>query len=705
MSNCLTERFVEEPVYDDSGTDLLYFKYRITVICYVHGDGTGLGQPADWIAAPFPVVGSSPAIANGHGQTDAGPHAPVPDATNAFGNSVIPGAPHDPDGAQLAVLNYRTLRIQLTEPRGRFQMWIGDNQILRSVSALHGGDGFGGFVLGDHDAVRGVNDKIGSHDLNNGPKILECEIDKVQGPHIFRIRWSVEVCLQHCDDNLLGPNTAEDTDGGAGIGGFGGPKRSHVLSNRWTVEDVVDDVLETTRTYRGVLRTTTAMINPNQFRSYCLPPLSMGMRRESMSFATSADSLTLSYTIIDREVAYAAPFPALDWDFQWGLSAGDGKIGVAEGSVRLRGHRNTKKGHLMQLGLEILESRLKWKSDNEEGKRRNFIENITIQDFYGSRTNEVRVSARVRLVGEAPDEMDDGPLPLPFRQALPLLGMPIDMIDVNDHSENYDRNWSPQGAQHVEMPSPLVQGSLPLAQAFSCALQEVCSDAPLNLGQKAARPDLPQHPQSQDSPDGMDISFISPGEDEIKTKPSRFSGEHHKAPYVDFHASAEFSIPEMTVATPIAGPAAQPTYSAGSAPLYSFDEGSTTVPVSLTKPQCKYVVTIMAERIGQSPVLPEMKKTFTDHNDIVYTLNSVNPIFVPPQLGKNGEERHAMNVRYDYIMNRPPVLPGSGSGGNESLVLPEIPWLTGGNNTIASSANAGRRITSEDVFRSDFTTE
>lgn len=700
LSNCLTERFVEEPVYDDSGTDLLYFKYRITVVCYVHGDHK-IAQPVDWNNAPFDPLAagqSSPGISNYEGL--------VPTLTGI--QAAFPG-PSGATAGQLAVLNYRALRQALTEPRGSFQMWIGDNQILRATSALRGATHNAGFTTaGPHSRIQNETDKITSHDLNNGPKILECEIDKIQGPHIFRVRWSVEVCLLHCEIRGGSKSNTEDPYSAGVGGGVQGVVvgASHVLSNRWTVEDRVDQNLETTRTYRGVLRTTTAMLNPNQFRSYCLPPLSMGMRRDSMSFATSMDSLTLSYTIVDKEVAFSAPFPALDWDFRWGVSAGDGKIGVAEGSVRLRGHRNTKKGHLMQLGLEILESRLQWKAKNAGGKIRNFIEQLTIEDIYGSSSNEIHVSARVRLIGEATEEAADGFLPLPFRQALTLLGVPIDKTDTNDHSPNYDRDWSPQGAGHHEVPGVLEDGVLPLAQAFSCALQEVCMSQPQSLGQNTQRPDLPQRDFAANEPPGTDISYIPPGTDDIKTQRSRFSDQHHEAPYVDYHATAEFAIPEMTVPTPIAGPMNQPAYSSGGgSPIYSYSADASTVAVSLTKPQCKYIVTVMAERIGETPVLPRMQKSFSDHNGIEYTLHAVNPQFAPPQLGTNGEERHALYVRYDYIMNRPPVLPGSAfPGTEEDFLLPEIPWLTGGNNTIYSSPHQGRRIASKDVFKSDFTT-
>ena len=34
--NCLTKQFDQDPVYDESGTDILYHKITITVIGYVH---------------------------------------------------------------------------------------------------------------------------------------------------------------------------------------------------------------------------------------------------------------------------------------------------------------------------------------------------------------------------------------------------------------------------------------------------------------------------------------------------------------------------------------------------------------------------------------------------------------------------------------------------------------------------------------------
>src|SRR5690606_14265916 len=123
-----------------------------------------------------------------------------------------------------------------------------------------------------------------------------------------------------------------------------------VLVNKWTVRDILNRDQYTTRIYHGRLRVSTGEVSPHVFRGQCLPPLVPGMMRDSMEFEVSEDGLTLAYTVIDRETAYAAPEPATSWEIVHTEQTADDKIIEGSISVTLRGNRNAEKLHLIQLG-------------------------------------------------------------------------------------------------------------------------------------------------------------------------------------------------------------------------------------------------------------------------------------------------------------------------------------------------------------------
>jgi len=680
LVNCLTDSFSQEPVYDESGTDLLYYKYVVAVTCYVHGD-TSTGNISSYGAQPPSVSNDGPAIINngidggtnyisGVGLTTGDSFAP---AVGAASGATL--------STQHAVWNYRTLRAALGQPRQPFQMWVGDNQILRGAPAWGSSQ--------TANAAKQLNrstDDIDQHDLCNGPKITRCEIESIQGPAIFRVQWTVELCLLHCFPGSTNYG-AIDSD----VGKAGGPRRGNqVLSNRWSVIDTVDGDMQTTRTFTGILRAATANINPNAFRRWVVPVLSYGYRIFSMTFETSPDGMTLNYTIVHKEIEYSAPYPATTWDFEWTLTTGDGMLGEAEGSVRLKGDRTVSKGVLIQLGLTILESRLRWDSANAPGRIRHLIEHLSITDSYGSSGSEVRISARVKLTGGDHAQRIAGnanfPIPLPAQHAFQIMGIPISDNDIGAFISGYNKNYSrgalgsqwnagtsppaapTGGPQFVGHPT---QGVLTLAMAFSCAVKLQCDSLEGDSYNHRGAWWINSHASTDtgvgDGPSGeasareVDVlptwSDMADSDSTSSTEHYKYTTEHLDNLYRFNHATAFYDTPQMRLQVPAAG-------------FFLSPIGAAVCTISLlSNPQSSYNVRVTSQRLGEHPQVPEMKDQFTDLNGIVYTLIDSSFELLPPVIGPHLLTIYRFDCNYVYAMSRPIDL------SKESIRTPPIPWL------------------------------
>lgn len=751
LVNCLTDTFSQEPVYDESGTDLLYYKYSIAVTCYVHGStgqggptGTGAGEiTGAWGGVanqPPTVANEGPAIIptdDGSGSYEDGVGYTQTGETEFGTSSNEDLGPFFSGGggtiAQNAVFNYRALRAQLGQPRQPFQMWVGRNQLLASAPAQpssqtnNAGSAYGG-ILNEHS-------NIGIYDLNNGPKILGLEITKVQGPSIFRVQWRVEVCVRHC---FGGANDAENLDerGGSLVPHAGHARGNQILSNRWSVSDSIDQDLLTTRTITGTLRASTANVNPNVFREYVVPPLSLGMRISSMQFEVSADGLTLNYTIIHSEIEHAAPWPATSWDFQWSLTTGDGMLATADGRIRLKGDRNVSKGHLIQLGLTILESRLRWNKRGQANPDPNdfshFIERLTITDKYGNSGSDVSITATVRLVGDEDGAMQDNngvvrPIPLPQKKAFELLGVPINHQDLGVFGPQYKRNHSrgtrPGAGQvtdwHTDahavgaMGHP-IEGVLPLQQAFSAAVRNACIN---QEGRQIPGGEGPwwynNHSGDYAVPATKFKGYIGVADKKlvplyptysVNTVPAGpgsggdkgYTDDHKLKPYRYFEATARYHKVTNIVGAVGAGIMGGGAWLAGVAagnPVAAVQGvwAGAQRAVQLASPQCLWVVRVKAQRMEAHPKLPKMSRTFKDNSNppIVYTLVNTSHVHQTPEIHGGGALSTFANVEYTYSLSRCP------EKATDKIRKTEIPWLKMVNNEELNDPVTGKRVKTE----------
>lgn len=155
ITNVLTRTFSQEEVLDDSGTDLLYFKYTVRVVGYI---------------------------------LDALPVVPATPGSPTFGITPITGA--NSPANQLAQLRYQFA------PRQQFSMFT-THPDGTQYSMLRCGPAN---ILGATD----VNLK----DVNNGPRCKVVAIDRIVGDATIRVELEFEICMLNCDYNGGTSNTS-----------------------------------------------------------------------------------------------------------------------------------------------------------------------------------------------------------------------------------------------------------------------------------------------------------------------------------------------------------------------------------------------------------------------------------------------------------------------------------------------------------------
>lgn len=150
IEQCVTRRFSQEPVFDPSDTDLLYYKFTIRVSGFVHGH-------TDW---------------------------------TSVGTSGVTGVTQD------AASYERHLRYKLLENRQNFEMRMG-------VTAQADGT----VLLAAKPVPSEASPRVMTgYDLNNGPRCRMLEITHVTGNEIFKIEAEFEVCVMECDAEGNVPN-------------------------------------------------------------------------------------------------------------------------------------------------------------------------------------------------------------------------------------------------------------------------------------------------------------------------------------------------------------------------------------------------------------------------------------------------------------------------------------------------------------------
>lgn len=139
---CVLREFVQETLPDDSQTDAIAEKFRITVSGYIHGQNYSSGPS------------------------------------------------HAPKSGAYASTNLVEIRHALLMYRRPFQLLVG--------AVVSGGEIVSGQIL--LEANPSESSRKLKEDLNNGPKPLSLKVTHVASNNVFRVEYSIEVVRLECDD-------------------------------------------------------------------------------------------------------------------------------------------------------------------------------------------------------------------------------------------------------------------------------------------------------------------------------------------------------------------------------------------------------------------------------------------------------------------------------------------------------------------------
>lgn len=534
LFRCLIREFRQEPMLDASGTDLRCWRFTVRVSGYLHGHHGASGDSI-WRRLVEPM-----ATRNRNGDTIGGS----------------------------AALTHTCIRYQLV-PRQPFRLIMGAND-----------NGTGGDVVGGDIALAGNpftpdvsspvflgSAGITDYDVNNGPVCTEFTVTNAAANEVWKIEATFVVCKVECDS------------GGMALGATSG-----VLSHRWSSVDSLDVNRMTTRTYSGSLTIATANFSPHWFRYLVVPPLQGGFRREAQRFEASDDGLQLRYSITDREVAQAAPYPATKWQVAHTEGARNGMMGFGALQVALWGDGMCDKHALITLGLSLVDALL-FVGDDPNAPTY-IIDEISITDHIGDE-QFITLAASVRKIGTTLNkfQMDVKNLGKPIDQSM-LPALPADY-------EIYDPKKS-RGSRNFDEPE--YHGPIDLVGIFRCYLQGPCGGdhriAPGVAGsdQNGYAASIPRFEAS-----------VIPTSSFPEIPPSYDSADHLSAAYTYYRVESIYDTHNMRAAMPIA---LGPRSSGSSGP----DTRDTTVIVSFAPPQQTRRIRIRASRIGQQPKLPDPEK-------------------------------------------------------------------------------------------------
>ncbi|MDY3557607.1 hypothetical protein R5W23_000134 [Gemmata sp. JC673] len=301
-----------EAVYDDTKTDYLYTRHRVSGVCTVNGQSEVrdvAGPPVSYRKTDELVYSGDDAIRTApSGVSRAGaavpPNVNVP-LTKVFhspsGDEVFGDAP--PSGlsarspnavrqfklepvANPVPLTVRAIRERLLTPRKPLFVFAGsaaDSELLLMSPA-----------------------RFSYHtDARNGPQPISCEILSSQGDaDTFIIQFDIETCVRESEENLV------STDPNAGS------VASPLLSNRFSMIHSIDDqhltkiIVEGEAVFRSDLLYSTAA-SPDDLRQRLLLPCPFGFVRDGIVVEGFRDGTGVRYRFEDRQLPVHLPGAAV----------------------------------------------------------------------------------------------------------------------------------------------------------------------------------------------------------------------------------------------------------------------------------------------------------------------------------------------------------------------------------------------------------
>jgi len=389
-----------------------------------------------------------------------------------------------------------------------------------------------------------------------------------------------------------------------------------VLNNRWTAEESLDENLYRTRTIEGKLRVKHIGLNPQSYKLLVIPKLAVGWKRMRARFTTSANGLTMSYSLTDREMASAPPSPATTWNATYTeTTTNNAAITKGEVAVSMEGPPDADKRMLLQRCGEVVLQRLpdiqnhKILSDGGEYDGKPVIESAAIIEFLHKNAVEMRV--RVRHVS-TPTRIHN--------MVLQHFGRPLALPNYTPKTQvipaQFDAS-SPTGifAMYVQNPYDDYHGLLPTDTGSDYAAEQV------------------QYFQEEPTSPGDSGDPDSGGGEDVETDDKKFvSDDQAKGPYTEWTSMTTALAATGTYAVPFA----EQLEDATTDTTTDKPEGQPSVKhISLHKNISRLVVSYTATRDHNKPEFPESPATW-ENNGITYKKESSKEVELGGRTGAGG---------------------------------------------------------------------
>ncbi len=276
-----------DAVYDPSGTDLLYVKWRLGVVATLGSGGYPAGTAVDWANKRVAMANILPDLIAQTELADRDGIIGREKAEYEWENIKQPHGVNPQVISNQAFITDQELRYRLMTPRRRLlvtayspdgtkYVWLESPRPLRAEADLST----------DPAIPDPSQDQQGVRvDADNGPKPLKCDIVQPTGEgNTFGVHSVIETCLPPT------PTASERL----------------VLSHRWETIHGHDSDHYLTRTIVGEVRFNGSILQqgeqqPDWFRSQFFHPIPLGFRREIPQVRLSSDGLVLAYTIVDTD--------------------------------------------------------------------------------------------------------------------------------------------------------------------------------------------------------------------------------------------------------------------------------------------------------------------------------------------------------------------------------------------------------------------
>lgn len=561
--NVQTREFDEEVIYDSSGTDYIGSRFKLKLEGEIH-------VQAD--------------VYNGAIPRRQGIQAVGSNTVNNTGAAGLPAA-------------FKWIQRKLAEPRRPFAMYWSKSG---TPTNLQGAD----LAIHATQAIAG-QPADASTDCDNGPKPRGLTVLRVTANSI-RVQWSIEFFLSGCTDGTSG--------------NMKGPFK--IINNRWSIAESMDHDLFTTRRITGTIRFAEGLTHKHAFKAATIPGLEKGFRRLSIEYESSPTGLEATYAVVDKQVHYAAPWPATSMDVTHSYSSNDAMTWLDQCDVTLHGSPDADRRMLLSRMVQIMDARVEGLRVVNDTDKQFMLENIVLTEHFGEQ-NFVNGTIVVKHFGES------------VRIVLGnifdnKLGKPLDLPPGN--GLGYDPTISL---------IPPVYGKDPHGQERSPAFlfllngyqQDPCGAVKFIFGGSVtseAEPDG-DNKEAPPYPVKVDSGTIQQG------SASQYSDDQKQAMYTMAKVSNQYVTNKLRVMMPV---------------VPSGSQDVSAIPVDLCSGATVRMIVYEAERVGQSPDIPALEDTYTDGAIVGYLLKSIiEP--QPPGLAADGHKRiFRVKVTACYGLNR-----------------------------------------------------